>query len=127
VVVRAKLQIEVQAGDGIDLTDQCRAYVEYRMFSAARRFDSEAVRVRVRLEESGSPARASYRCVATADRSTKRPVRVSASATRLHAAVDRAAERLREAWSDAHLRERESDRKLRELAARARTGGQQGV
>jgi ribosome-associated translation inhibitor RaiA len=114
------MQIEVQAGEGIDLTDQCRAYVEYRMFSAASRFDGEAVRVSVRLAESGSRARASYRCVATADRSTKRPVRVSASATRLHAAVDRAAERLREAWSNVDLRERESDRKLRELSARAR-------
>lgn len=112
------MQIEVQAGDGIDLTDQCRAYVEYRMFSAARRFDGEGARVSVRLEEAGS--RAGYRCVATADRGAKPQVRVSASATRLHAAVDRAAERLREAWSDVSSRERGGDRELHELAARVR-------
>lgn len=88
------MQIEVNAGDGIDLSDQCRAYVEYRMFSAASRFESNGARVSVRLEDVGSPARARYRCVATVDLSAQGRVRVSASANRIHAAVDRAAERL---------------------------------
>jgi ribosome-associated translation inhibitor RaiA len=88
------MQIEVHAGDRIDLTDQCRAYVEYRMFSAASRFEGNGARVSVRLEDAGSAARARYRCVATLDLSAERRVRVSASASRIHAAVDRAAERL---------------------------------
>lgn len=88
------MQIEVHAGDRIDLTDQCRAYVEYRMFAAASRFEGNGARVSVRLEEAGSAARARYRCVATLDLSTEGRVRASASANRIHAAVDRAAERL---------------------------------
>lgn len=88
------MQIEVHAADRIDLTDQCRAYVEYRMFSAASRFEGNGTRVSVRLEEAASAARARYRCVATLDLGTEGRVRVSASANRIHAAVDRAAERL---------------------------------
>ena len=88
------MQIDIHAGDGIDLKGKGRAYVEYRMFSAAGRFEGNGVRVGVWLDEIGSPVRARYRCMATVDLSAERRVRVSASADRLHAAVDRAAARL---------------------------------
>lgn len=121
------MQIVVHAADGIDLTGQCRAYVEYRMFSAARRLDGDSTRVSVRLEETGPPARARYRCVATADLSARRRVRVSASATRLHAAVDRAAERLS---GGAERRLAGGSGRVngsRELAARVRPSGPGGA
>jgi ribosome-associated translation inhibitor RaiA len=88
------MRIQIQAGDGMELKDEGRAYVEYRIFSAASRFETSGTRVQVRLDEAGSPARARYRCVATVDLHAQGRVRVSASADRLHAAVDRAAERL---------------------------------
>jgi ribosome-associated translation inhibitor RaiA len=88
------MQIDIHAGGGIDLKGKGRAYVEYRMFSAASRFERNGMRVSVWLDETGSPARARYRCMAAVDLGAERRVRVSASADRLHAAVDRAAERL---------------------------------
>jgi ribosome-associated translation inhibitor RaiA len=88
------MQIDIQTV-GIDLADQCRAYVEYRMFSALSRFDADATQVNVRLEQTGSRVGAKYLCVASVvDVRPEGRVRVSATAGRLHAAVDRAAERL---------------------------------
>jgi ribosome-associated translation inhibitor RaiA len=87
------MQIEIQ-GVGLELSDPLRAYVEYRMFSAASRFDGRDGRLSVRLEPAGIDARARYRCVASMDLRPARPLRVSASSDLLHAAVDRAAERL---------------------------------
>lgn len=87
------MQIEIQ-GVGLDVSDALRAYVEYRMFSAASRFDGHDARLSVRLEPAGLDARARYRCVASMERGPARALRVSASSDLLHAAVDRAAERL---------------------------------
>lgn len=87
------MQIDIHAV-GVELDDQSRAYVEYRMFSAARRFESNGAQVVVLLEEDASRARARYRCVATMGLGSEGRVRVSAGADRLHAAVDRAADRL---------------------------------
>jgi ribosome-associated translation inhibitor RaiA len=91
------MQINIQ-GVGLDVSERVRAYVEYRMFAAASRFDGSdarlSVRLNVRLEPGGLSARARYRCVATMDLGPARSVRVSASSDLLHAAVDRAAERL---------------------------------
>jgi ribosomal subunit interface protein len=87
------MQIHIQ-GAGLDVSDRLRAYVEYRMFAAASRFDGRDARLNVRLEPAARGARARYRCLATMDLSPERSVRASASSDLLHAAVDRAAERL---------------------------------
>jgi ribosomal subunit interface protein len=87
------MQINIQAV-GLDVSDRLRAYVEYRMFAAASRFDGRYARLNVRLEPARLGARARYRCLATLDLGPARSVRVSASSDLLHAAVDRAAERL---------------------------------
>lgn len=87
------MQIQIQ-GVGVDVSERLRAYVEYRMFAAASRFNGSGSRLSVRLEPAGLNARARYRCVASMDLRPARSVRVSASSDLLHAAVDRAAERL---------------------------------
>jgi ribosomal subunit interface protein len=80
---------------GVEVADQCRAYIEYRMFSAVSRFGRRCVRVSVRLEESDSThVGTQYRCAVALDLSPAGRVRVRATADRLYAAVDRSAERL---------------------------------
>ena len=85
------MQIDIHA-IGIDLDERARAYIEYRMFSAARQFEINGAEVSVLLEED-IRARARFRCLATVMLPDGR-VRVSGAADRLHAAVDRAADRL---------------------------------
>ena len=65
------------------------------MFSAISRFGGRCTRLRVYIE-GGSPMRdgAQYGCAAVLDLSPAGQVRVSASAGRLYAAIDRAAESL---------------------------------
>jgi ribosomal subunit interface protein len=87
------MQINIR-GVGVDVSERVRAYVEYRMFAAASRFDERDARLNVRLEPAALGARARYRCVATVDLGRVRSVRASASSDLLHAAVDRAAKRL---------------------------------
>ena len=74
---------------------QARAYAEYRMFSAVSRFGGQCERLRVYIED-GRPLRdgAQYGCAAVLDLSPEGKVRVRASARRLYAAIDRAAESL---------------------------------
>ncbi len=86
------MQIDIESA--LNLTDECRAYVEYRIFSAASRFEGIGARVQVLLQDADRSARAAVRCVATMTVEEGRRVRVSASASRVQAAVDRAAQRL---------------------------------
>jgi len=80
---------------GLDLADQSRAYLEYRMFCALSRFDRKDARLSVSLEERASArVDARYRCAATLEMARGTHVRVTAAAERLYAVIDRAAERL---------------------------------
>jgi len=88
------MQIDIRSGSGLALSDKVRAYVEYRMFAAASRFEGDGASVSVRLDQVGAPSRARFKCVATVDLGPGGAGVVSASAKRLHAAVDRAAEKL---------------------------------
>ena len=80
---------------GIEVDDQVRAYVEYRMFSAVSRFGRQCVRLNVHLEESdATPVGTRYGCAVALQLSPPGRVRVRATADRLYAAVDESAERL---------------------------------
>ena len=77
---------------GFVLSDQGRAYVEYRMFSAISRFGGRNARLGVRLEARGVGV--GFRCVADLSLDAATHVQVRARADRLYAAIDRGAERL---------------------------------
>ncbi|MEO8358734.1 MAG: HPF/RaiA family ribosome-associated protein [Vicinamibacteria bacterium] len=77
----------------LDLTDTCRAYAEYRMFSAISRFDGNGVHLDVLLEDRGADEEERYRCIAGVDLPAGR-VWVTAAADQIYAVIDRAAEQL---------------------------------
>jgi ribosomal subunit interface protein len=80
---------------GVELPDQVRAYIEYRIFSAISRFGRRCVRVSVRLEECDvTQVRTRYRCAVALHLTPFGQVRVRATADGLYAVVDESAERL---------------------------------
>ncbi len=88
------MQIAIQAVD-LSLTAQVRAYVEYRMFSATRRFGPACELLRITLEEREvMRTGARYRCSAVLDLTPVGQIKVSAANDRLYGAVDEAAGRL---------------------------------
>ncbi len=87
------MQIEIRTA-GVDLSDQRRAYIEYRVFSAVRRFAGQGGTVDVRLEDRGSRKGARYVCTATAVFVPDGRVRVASAAEELQTAIERAADQL---------------------------------
>jgi ribosome-associated translation inhibitor RaiA len=87
------MEIDIR-GAGLDVGDRLRAYVEYRMFSLARRFAPGEARLHVRIEPACRRGRPRYRCVAGIAMRRARSVQVTATSDLLHSAVDRAAEQL---------------------------------
>lgn len=79
----------------LTLATQVRAYVEYRMFSAVSRFGRACARLTIRLEELDSKRTGpQYRCSVVLDLMPAGRIRASATAHRLYAAIDVAADRL---------------------------------
>jgi ribosome-associated translation inhibitor RaiA len=80
---------------GFDAAVQQRAYIEYRLFSAIRRFSRDCTRLAIRVEEGDSgPKRGRYRCSVVLDMMPGEQVRIRAMGSRLYGAIDRAADRL---------------------------------
>lgn len=80
---------------GLDLAIQDRAYIEYRMFSAIRRFSRACVRLSIRVGEHDSTSpRGRYRCTVVLDVMPPERIQVRAMGRRLYGAVDIVADRL---------------------------------
>ena len=79
--------------EGSTIVRQARAYAEYRMFAAVGKFGSPEDRLTVQLDCSGEMGR-QYRCEVTLNLNRVGRIRAQASAERLFAAIDRAAQRL---------------------------------
>jgi ribosome-associated translation inhibitor RaiA len=80
---------------GSGLTNQVRAYVEYRMFSALSRFGPACSGLSIRLEDNHTaPMKAQYRCSAVVDLLPAARVRARSSGDRLYGTIDTVAERL---------------------------------
>jgi len=105
---------------GFVLTEQGRAYVEYRMFSAISRYGARNARLAVRLEARGLDV--GFRCLADLQLDGTTHVQVRATADRLYAAIDRAAQRLARAVEHRLYGQRENVTNGRELAVPARIG-----
>src|SRR5437899_1098522 len=73
---------------------QARAYAEYRMFAAVGRFRGPEDRLSVQLDCTANVRGRQYRCEVTLRLNRVGRIRAQASADRLFAAIDRAAERL---------------------------------
>src|SRR5688572_961144 len=79
----------------LNVESQVRAYVEYRMFSAVRRFGRACVRLNIRLEEPPRTKPGSrYRCSVILKLIPAGRIRAVATAGHLYAAIDAAADRL---------------------------------
>jgi ribosomal subunit interface protein len=76
------------------IVGQARAYAEYRMFAAVGRFRSPEGRLSVHLDYTANVRVRQYRCEVTLTRNRVGRIRAQASADRLFAAIDKAAERL---------------------------------
>ena len=88
------MEITISA-TGFDLAVQERAYIEYRMFSAIRRFSRDCPRLSIRVQRcTATPQDGAYRCSTVLDAMSPVRIRVRATGNPLYAAIDSAADRL---------------------------------
>jgi hypothetical protein len=93
------VEITIRAS-GFELSDQGRAYAEYRVFTAVSRFGGRGARLDIRLEACAP--RPGFLCVAALHLDDGNRVLVRATGDPLSAAVDRGAARLARAAEGQH-------------------------
>jgi ribosomal subunit interface protein len=87
------MQVKVNSR-ALPVTEQTRAYLEYRLFCDLVPFSGEVVQIDVELAKSGVAERTTIHCRAVAGLMSGEAVEALAAGAHLYAAIDRAARQL---------------------------------
>lgn len=87
-------------GNGLAISNQLRAYAEYRFFTSTARYASGVAVVQMTLRQDGDV----YFCIAVIDLAPSGALSIQASAPHPNAAIDRVAERAARLLSRRDLR-----------------------